>query len=383
MRGSLRTTIALALALALPASAQAVTYAPVDQQGPALSPSAADLNNSLDCSGSTAPIDGAATTPVLLIHGTGSDPEHSFSWNWERALNNHLPSPIPWCTVALAGHGMADIQVSGEYVVNAIRAMYARAGRKISIIGHSQGGMIPRWALRFWPDTRSMVDDVIGLAPSNHGTDGAHTVCNPDCSPAFWQQASGSNFVNALNSYQETFAGISYTVAYTHTDWVVMPNQDATTGSSSLRTGPGQISNIAIQDICPTDVNEHLAIGTIDNVAYRIAMDALEHPGPANLLHLDPTTDPTICAPFQPGVNPATVAADEADSNADLFSTIGTYPHVPAEPQLKCYVFAGGCPPSARQPTSRRPAKKCKKRRGHHKQRSLKPGCKKKRHKHR
>ena len=30
--------------------------------------------------------------------------------------------------------------------------------------------MIPRWALRFWPDTRVMVDHVVGLSPSNHGT---------------------------------------------------------------------------------------------------------------------------------------------------------------------------------------------------------------------
>jgi pimeloyl-ACP methyl ester carboxylesterase len=326
----------------LPASAHAVDYAPVDQPGPALSVPQADLDASLECSGG---VDNATVTPVLLVHGTGSDPDHNFSWNWEPALDK---LGIPWCTVALLDHGMADIQVSGEYVVNAIRTMFARSGRKIAILGHSQGGMIPRWALRFWPDTRAMVDDVVGFAPSNHGTDGAHNVCNPDCSPAFWQQASGSEFVNAANSFQETFAGISYTVAYTHTDWVVTPNQDATTGSSSLRTGDGQISNVAIQDICPNDSNEHLAIGTIDNVAYALAIDALEHAGPA-----DPSRIPaTVCLqPFQPGVNPATVATDEADSGADLGATIASYPHVPAEPQLKCYVFAGGCPSGSTGPS--------------------------------
>ncbi len=34
------------------------------------------------------------------------------------------------------------------------------------MVTHSQGGMIGRWATRFWPDTRQMVDDIVGLAPS-------------------------------------------------------------------------------------------------------------------------------------------------------------------------------------------------------------------------
>jgi Putative serine esterase (DUF676) len=56
--------------------------------------------------------------------------------------------------VTLPDNGMDDIQVAGEFVVNAIRTMYTRAGRRISIFGHSQGGMVPRWAFRFWPVPR-------------------------------------------------------------------------------------------------------------------------------------------------------------------------------------------------------------------------------------
>jgi len=63
-----------------------------------------------------------------------------------------------------------DIQGAGGYVVNGIRTMYARAGRRISIYGHSHGGEVPRWALRFWPDTRRMFADAVGAARPNHGT---------------------------------------------------------------------------------------------------------------------------------------------------------------------------------------------------------------------
>jgi triacylglycerol esterase/lipase EstA (alpha/beta hydrolase family) len=243
---------------------------------------------------------------------------------------------IPWCVVALPGNGMGDIQTAGEYAVNAIRTMYARAGRRISIIGHSQGGMVPRWVFRFWPDTRTMVDDEIGLSPSNHGTLDADPVCIPGCAPAFWQQRDKADFIQALNSYQETFPGISYTVAYTRLDEVVFPN--VTGQGSSLHGGGGAITNVAIQQICPLDVSDHLAIGTYDPVAYAIAIDALTHPGPADPSRLIGTG---LCRQLlMPGVNPLTFATDEASSVADVGATVATYPHVPKEPPLRCYVLA-------------------------------------------
>ena len=133
--------------------------------------------------------------------------------------------------------------------------------------------MVPRWALRFWPGTRALVDDQIGLAPSNHGTESAQFVCGNGCAPAVWQQAAGSHFINALNSRQETFPGISYTQVYTRTDEVVTPNSNDN-GSSSLHGGGGAITNVAIQDVCPADLTEHNGLGTADNTAYALAIDA-------------------------------------------------------------------------------------------------------------
>jgi hypothetical protein len=313
--------------------ASAITYAPVDQPGPALSVPQTALNASLQCNGNLA----AGPTPVLLVHGTGSNPPHNFGWNWEPALDD---LSISWCAVALPGNGMLDIQGAGEYVVNAIRAMHAAAGRRISILGHSQGGMLPRWALRFWPDTRAMVDDDVGFAASNHGTTGARTVCQVPCPAADWQQRDDSQFTAALNSSQETFPGISYTEVYSHNDEIVTPNSDDS-GSSSVHGGGGQIANVAIQDLCPGDLSEHLAVGTQDYVAYLLALDALMHPGPA-----DPdraaASDPGLCNPLKmnPGINPATYPADLATATADLLANTASAPTVPAEPPLRCYVTA-------------------------------------------
>jgi hypothetical protein len=334
MRRALTAVTAIAIAVVAPASAHAIGYAPPDRPSPPLSVPQADLDSSLTCTGNLA---AGARGPVLLVPGTAYSPKSDFSWNWEPALTK---LGIPWCVVALPGNGMGDAQTAAEYVVNGIRTMYSRAGRRIAVIGHSQGGMLPRWAFRFWPDTRTMVDDEIGLSPSNHGTLDADVVCIPGCAPSFWQQADRSEFIKALNSYQETFPGISYTVAYTRLDEIVVPNLNEQ-GSSALHGGGGDISNIAIQQVCPLDVSDHLAIGTYDPVAYALAIDAISHPGPADPSRL---AGSGVCARlFMPGVNPLTFVTDEASSVAEIGATVATYPHVPKEPPLRCYV-TDGCP---------------------------------------
>jgi hypothetical protein len=198
--------------------------------------------------------------------------------------------------------------------------------------------MVPRWALRFWPDTRALVHDLVAIDPSNHGTLDADAICHGTCSPAEWQQSSTAHFIAALNSYAETFAGIDYTVIYSHTDEIVVPNLDAS-GSSSLHTGAGRIENVAVQQICPADVSEHLAMGTYDPVAYALALDAFTHGGLA-----DPARIPaTVCAqPFQPGVDAGTFATDYAAYAAAIVQAQAGAPQVGAEPPLDRYVFRNG-----------------------------------------
>ncbi len=319
------------LAVCGTASAQtSVHYAPLNAPGPALSVPASQLSQALVCSGNLA---GSGHEPILLVPGTTLNPTTDFSWNWEPAL---AAQNWPYCTIDLPGNGMGNIETAAQYVVSAIRTMHAESGTKIDIVGHSQGGMIPRWALRFWPDTRAMVDHVVGLSPSNHGTLDATAICSVGCAPSFWQQASNSKFIAALNSRAETFPGISYTNIYTDTDEVVVPNFGPA-ASSALHTGGGQITNVAIQQVCPLDVTEHLGIGTYDNTAYEIAMQALNSSGSG-----DPSLVPaSVCAdPLMPGVNPLTFASNYANLATTVATTLATYPHVSAEPALACYVTA-------------------------------------------
>jgi hypothetical protein len=351
VRRALLSGVLLAV-LCAPATAGAATYAPVDRPGAALTVPQGALDASLECSPG---VDHASRAPVLLVPGTGATPKDNWSWTYEPAFNM---IGVPWCALTSPEHANGDIQVNGEYVVNAIRTMYARAGRKIAIVGHSQGGMVPRWALRFWPDTRSMVDDVIGFAATNHGTTLAALACSSSCSAADWQQRNDSKFIEALNSFQETFPGISYTEIYTHTDEIVQPNNDSN-GSSSIHGGGGQITNVAIQEVCPLDINEHLGIGTIDPVAYALAIDGLDHTGPADPSRISPLTCLQL---LQPGVNPITFPTDAAQALINLETSPST--KIPAEPELRCYTLAS-CGTATQAVQKKKKKAKCKKRKRH------------------
>ena len=101
--------------------------------------------------------------------------------------------------------------------------------------------------------------------------------------------------------------GIHYSNIYTWTDEVVTPNTPPN-ASSALIEADG-VANIALQDVCPNNVADHLAIGSYDAVAAALAFDALDHPGPA-----DPSRiAATVCLqPFMEGVDAASFSDDYA-----------------------------------------------------------------------
>ncbi|KXP11843.1 esterase/lipase family protein [Tsukamurella pseudospumae] len=187
--------------------------------------------------------------PVLLIPGTASTPESAFGWNSMKAFREE---GTPFCSVTLPDEANADIQRSAEYVVHALRKMNSSSGKKVQIVGWSQGGgPLPRWALKFWPDTRHMVDNLIGIDPDNHGSAVVNLlgcgVINTFCSPALWQQRPDSHFISTLNRGGMTYPEVNYTVLYLNFSNVVEPSVHGE--SQSLPPGPN-VTNVSLQGTC-------------------------------------------------------------------------------------------------------------------------------------
>lgn len=239
------------------------------QTSPPLQIPIATLDAALNCTTSPG-LAGATKTPVLLVHGTATS-----DVSWSAGYAKVLPAQgYPVCTVNLPDRALGDIQDSAEYVVQAIRTMYAASGRKVSMIGHSQGSLIGAWVMKFWPDLTPMVDDVIGLAGPYHGTLASFACAVPHlCGAATWQFGSASNLVAAFNR-KPLPAGPSFTSILSAADVAVTPQPFA----SKLDGG----TNIALQARCPGRVVTHVSI-LADAHAYDIVKDALTHAGPTKL----------------------------------------------------------------------------------------------------
>ncbi|QWC85129.1 lipase [Nocardioidaceae bacterium] len=311
----------------------ATTQAARTARGPAYSVPVSTLREAFSCRGR---LRGADRQPVLLVHGTAFTADVNFDWNYERALPRRLGRVT--CTVDLPGSGMLDVADNAEYVTYAIRRMNRRSDRLVDVVGYSQGGMLPRWSLTYWPDTRDRVDDVVGIDPSNHGTLDSQLICQPlvGCPAAFWQQASFSDFITTLNAGRETFPGIDYTVVYTITDEVVTPNLPPV-ASSELRGPADRVTNIAVQQLCPVHVAEHLSMGTTDPVGYAVVADALRFRGPA-----DPdrvvSRDPRLCLrDVMPGVRRVQLPVNVLRVTEQIASAVALAPRVRREPRLPAY----------------------------------------------
>lgn len=295
------------------------------EESPPLRVPAEDLADALSCPSEFTQTD---REPILLVHGTTVTADENWSWNYLPALAR---DGFDACTVDLPDRAMVDIQISSEYVVFAVREIASRTGRRVDLAGVSQGGLEPRWAIKWWPDIRPLVDDLVMIVTPNHGFDGTETLCVDGCPPSIWQMRTGSNFVGALNAGDETPDDhlISYTSVYSLTDLVVTPQVPE---STSTLDGA---ENIAIQDVCPGRPVDHVQSG-YDRVVYALVLDAFSHLGTAKTHRVDKFA---CTQAFMPGVDPA-----EALPRHALVYAFGvpmakgiTYPKTSEEPPLAPY----------------------------------------------
>ena len=159
----------------------------------------------------------------------------------------------------------------------------------------------------------SVVDDIVGLAPSSHGT--TSPLAGPaggfGCTACAEQQA-GSAFMRKVNQPPPEAPGPAwYTVVTTTHDEVVTPYR-------SQALAGDRATNVILQDKCPSDPFEHVTI-VGDPVAIQWTVNALERPGAANPRFVPDCTGDLRPRPRRPEPEPALgtpPAADAAERHA-------------------------------------------------------------------
>ncbi|MGV9270485.1 esterase/lipase family protein [Kitasatospora sp. NPDC003701] len=232
----------------------------------------------------------AHPNPVVLVHGTFANRYE----NW-LALSPLLKSQ-GYCVFALDYGMVPGITSSGSGLLLPIGGLgpaaesAAQLGRfvdlvrgatgaaKVDLVGHSQGGMLPNYYVKFLGGA-AKVDKLIGLAPSNHGTtlsgitnlapyfpgvaDLIYTAC-----AACKDQVVDSAFNRKMATVADTVPGVDYTVISTVYDEVVTPYR------TQFLSGPN-VNNVVLQDRCPISLAEHVAIA-FSPTALHLVVNALD-----------------------------------------------------------------------------------------------------------
>jgi triacylglycerol esterase/lipase EstA (alpha/beta hydrolase family) len=229
--------------------------------------------------------------PVVLVHGTlGNSVDNWLGLAPYLVKRGYCVFSLDYGQLPGAPffYGLGPIEDSAHQLSDYVdRVLAATGAAETDVVGHSQGGVMPRYYLKFLGGA-DKVHSLIALAPTNHGTTlngltrlldyfpGARKAFE-EKAPGLTDQIAGSDFMRKLNEGGDTVPGVQYTVITTKYDELVTPH------GSEFLSGPN-VRNIVVQDMCVLDLSEHLAIGLTDRLAFHETANALD---PA---HATPTT---------------------------------------------------------------------------------------------
>jgi triacylglycerol lipase len=266
--------------------------------------------------------------PVILVHGLFAD--QSDNWQtiapfladngycvYSLTYGNDTAEPRPFDQFG----GLADMTESAAQLAGFVQQVLATThAAKVDLVGHSEGGTMPDWYLKFDGGYR-YVDHFVALSGVMHGTQfwglgtlyalgqsyGAgssqafESLLTTDCASCTeflpsspWMRALDDPHTSGPATAPATVCpydgasveGVSYTSIATDDDELVRPPT-----SDFIDTRCGNAHDILVQSQCPADQADHLSIAADPNVAQDI------------LNALDPqTARPVICYPVLPAI---------------------------------------------------------------------------------
>jgi pimeloyl-ACP methyl ester carboxylesterase len=239
----------------------------------------------------------AHPNPVVLVHGLGA----TMGENWGTIAP--LLANNGYCVFALTygldpgEHTVGGLQPmeqsSAELAAFVDKVLAATGAAKVDLVGHSEGTVMPQYYLKFRGGA-ARVDKYVAITPLYQGTTllGIGTFISA-LEKAFPRQSapisrmfatgcgSCEEFLHGSAFYQHLYGdgvyavpGVTYTTIMTRYDELVTPY-------TSGRLDAPNATNIVVQDQCPLDLAEHIAVA-FDPVVGQDVLNALDpaHPRP-------------------------------------------------------------------------------------------------------
>ncbi|MBF6236238.1 lipase [Nocardia otitidiscaviarum] len=235
----------------------------------------------------------AHPNPVVLLHGTAGGAQTNWGAYVPLLANEgycvyaltYGSLDVPWPLSAMGG--MRPLPESAAQVGAFVdRVLAATGAARVDFVAHSQGNVVGNYYIKRLGGAGT-VDKFVGIAPPWRGLFGDQMrvirafgrelgvdadsvdkmaamglVCQ-----ACPQMLGGSTFMDALNADGVYHPSVTYTNIATSYDEGVFP-------SVALVPGPNA-TNILVQDGCPTDFSDHMAIAGSSRTA-AFALNALD-----------------------------------------------------------------------------------------------------------
>jgi triacylglycerol esterase/lipase EstA (alpha/beta hydrolase family) len=206
--------------------------------------------------------------PVIIVAGTGAAPVPGVpDVMAERLTADGYDVTLFY----LPNLGLGQVEDTSAALPPVVDQVLARTGAaKVDLVGHSQGGIVSRYYIKFLGGA-GKVDSLVSLAAPHYGSQLANLVSlfgAWDCLgfSACTQATVGSPFLAALNGDDDTFGTVAYTNIVTRYDLLVVPYTNG-----FQRHGA---TNVTVQDQCPRRPVGHLTL-VRDAAVYGGIVDAL------------------------------------------------------------------------------------------------------------
>jgi triacylglycerol esterase/lipase EstA (alpha/beta hydrolase family) len=208
--------------------------------------------------------------PVIIVAGTTS-PAIA---NEPLAARLRARGYQVWIFV-LPNLGLQDIRDTSAALNSYADSVRAQTGKaKVDLIGHSQGGLVGRYYIKYLGGADE-VDSMISLGAPHYGTATASiatflgfgsclgiTACE--------QMSIGSSFLNDLNAGDDTIGNVQYTNISTIYDELVIPY------SNAFLANDGNNKNVKVQSQCWLRFVGHVGL-ILDGAVADGVLDALAH----------------------------------------------------------------------------------------------------------